>query len=221
MLLPDGGNHVDGYNAQLRRLQTMLAGIVNHSAPHEPITQARTCTVHPGRALEEYCGKWKQVDMTAILNIARHHYPNLRVAYLSSRTFGGWSGSATGSPEPYAYEAGFGTRWVVHSQIHGAPQLNYDPARGEVKAPLVIWGPYLWACGDTPREFDGLLWSEDDVTPRCRRKRPTVRESAPVSSLAGVDDLITIIEAITSNPDLDSSFIMMESFGISMTVKKR
>ena len=82
-----------------------------------------------------------QADMTAILNIARHHYPNLRVAYLSSRTFGGWSGRASGSPEPYAYESGFGTRWVVQSQIQGNPRLNYDPARGEVKAPLVIWGP--------------------------------------------------------------------------------
>ena len=29
------------------------------------------------------------------------------------------------------------------------------------------------------------------------------------------------IEAVTRNPDLDTSFIMMESFGISMTVKKR
>ena len=104
-----------------------------------------------------------QADITAILNIARQHYPNLRVAYLSSRTFGGWSGRASGSPEPYAYESGFGTRWVVQSQIEGNPQLNYDPARGEVRAPLVIWGPYLWACGDTPRKLDGLVWSENDV----------------------------------------------------------
>ncbi len=29
------------------------------------------------------------------------------------------------------------------------------------------------------------------------------------------------IEAVTKNPDLDSSFIMMESYGISMTLKKR
>ncbi len=104
-----------------------------------------------------------QADMTAILNIARHHYPNLRVAYLSSRTFGGWSGRASGSPEPYAYESGFGTRWVVQSQIQGDAQLNWDPGRGEVKAPVVIWGPYLWACGDAPRKFDGLVWSENDV----------------------------------------------------------
>ncbi len=29
------------------------------------------------------------------------------------------------------------------------------------------------------------------------------------------------IKAVTKNPDLDTSFIMMESFGISMTLKKR
>ena len=104
-----------------------------------------------------------EADIIAILNIARQHYPNLHVAYLSSRTFGGWSGRASGSPEPYAYESGFGTRWVVQSQIQGNPRLNYDPARGEVKAPLVIWGPYLWACGDTPRKLDGLVWSQNDV----------------------------------------------------------
>jgi len=104
-----------------------------------------------------------QVDITAILNIARLHYPNLRVVYLSSRTFGGWSGRESGSPEPYAYESGFGTRWVVQSQMKGERQLNFDPAQGEVKAPLVLWGPYFWACGDTPRKFDGMTWTLKDV----------------------------------------------------------
>jgi hypothetical protein len=32
-----------------------------------------------------------------------------------------------------------------------------------VNAPLVLWGPYLWACGNAPRRFDGLHWSEHDV----------------------------------------------------------
>ncbi|HEY6167512.1 MAG TPA: hypothetical protein VI454_05700 [Verrucomicrobiae bacterium] len=104
-----------------------------------------------------------QADITAILQIARHHYPNLRVVYLSSRTFGGWSGRASGSPEPYAYESGFGTRWIVQSQINGDAQLNFDPARGEVKAPLVLWGPYLWAQGNSPRKLDGLTWTQEDV----------------------------------------------------------
>jgi len=95
-----------------------------------------------------------QADITAILNIARHHYPNLRVVFLSSRTFGGWSGRESGSPEPYAYESGFGTRWVVQRQM-----------RGELKAPVVIWGPYLWACGNSPRKADGLTWTQNDVRP--------------------------------------------------------
>ncbi len=104
-----------------------------------------------------------QADITAMLNIARHDYPNLRIVYLSSRTFGGWSGRASGSPEPFAYESGFGTRWIVQNQIKGDALLNFDPARGEVKAPLVLWGPYLWACGNSPRKSDGLTWTQQDV----------------------------------------------------------
>ena len=104
-------------------------------------------------------------DITDMLQIARHHYPNLRVVYLSSRTFGGWSGRESGSPEPFAYESGFGTRWIVQSQIKGDALLNFDPARGEVRAPLVLWGPYLWACGDSPRKLDGLTWTKNDVRP--------------------------------------------------------
>jgi len=104
-----------------------------------------------------------QLDITAILQIARHYYPNLRVVYLSSRTFGGWSGRESGSPEPFAYESGFGTRWVIQSQIRGDAELNYDPLHGEVKAPLVLWGPYLWACGNSPRKLDGMTWTQNDV----------------------------------------------------------
>jgi hypothetical protein len=104
-----------------------------------------------------------QADITAILKIAKHRYPNLRVVYLSSRTFGGWSGRVSGSPEPYAYESGFGTRWVVESQIKGDPQLNFDPGRGRVQAPFALWGPYLWAQGDSPRKLDGLTWTRADV----------------------------------------------------------
>lgn len=106
-----------------------------------------------------------QADITAMLNIAHLRYPNLRIVYLSSRTFGGWSGRASGSPEPYAYESGFGTRWLVQQQIKGDAQLNFDHAKGEVKAPLLLWGPYLWAQGSNPRQRDGLTWTQNDVRP--------------------------------------------------------
>lgn len=41
--------------------------------------------------------------------------------------------------------------------------MNFDPDRGEVRAPLVLWGPYLWAQGNTPRKLDGLVWTENEV----------------------------------------------------------
>ena len=53
----------------------------------------------------------------------------------------------------------------MQSQIQGEARLNFDPAHGEVKAPLVLWGPYLWACGDSPRRLDGLTWTKNDVRP--------------------------------------------------------
>lgn len=102
-----------------------------------------------------------KASLVNILNIARHHYPNLRVAYLSSRIFGGYATTPL-NPEPYAYEEAFSLRWVIDDQIKGEPRLNYDPARGEVRSPLVVWGPYLWANGTTPRKSDGFAWSLDD-----------------------------------------------------------
>lgn len=103
-----------------------------------------------------------QASLTQILNIAQTRYPNLKVAYLSSRTYGGYSTKAL-NPEPYAYESAFTVRWLIQEQIKGAnPMLNYDPAKGTVKAPLLLWGPYLWANGTTPRQDDRLVWERSD-----------------------------------------------------------
>jgi hypothetical protein len=104
-----------------------------------------------------------ETDMADVLFIAKKRFPNLRVAFLSSRTYAGWAGPNCGSPEPFAYETAFSVRWLIRRQIQDDPQLNYDAARGEVKSPLLLWGPYLWACGDRPRKSDGLVWSLDDV----------------------------------------------------------
>lgn len=102
-------------------------------------------------------------DIIDILQIAHLRYPNLKAAFLSSRTYGGWAAPNAGSPEPYAYESGFGVRWVIQDQIRGDPRLNFDSAKGEVRSPVAIWGPYLWASGDRPRATDGLTWAENDV----------------------------------------------------------
>jgi hypothetical protein len=104
-----------------------------------------------------------EADMNDVLIIAKKRFPNLRAAYLSSRSYAGWAGPNCGSPEPFAYESGFAVRWLIQRQIKGDALLNYDPARGAVQTPLVLWGPYLWARGESPRKFDAMVWSEKDV----------------------------------------------------------
>jgi hypothetical protein len=97
-----------------------------------------------------------------IVTIAKQKYPNLRVAYLSSRIYAGYAGTAL-NPEPYAYESAFAVRWLIEEQMKGSPTLSPDAAQGTVKAPVLLWGPYLWADGRTPRAGDGLTWLPEDL----------------------------------------------------------
>jgi len=52
---------------------------------------------------------------------------------------------------------------LIDQQINGDKSLNFDPARGEVKAPWLSWGPYLWANGSTKRQ-DGFSYEPADFT---------------------------------------------------------
>jgi len=106
-------------------------------------------------------GKRLQQDTLAVLQNATNRFPNLRIAYLGSRTYGGYAAGDL-NPEPFAYEGAFAARWLIRDQIKGDAGLNYDPGRGAVKAPLLLWGPYLWADGVTPRKGDGLVWERKD-----------------------------------------------------------
>src|SRR5438045_1371462 len=53
-----------------------------------------------------------QDEMRKIVQIARAKYPALRIAYLSSRIYGGYAKSQL-NPEPYAYEGAFSMRWLI------------------------------------------------------------------------------------------------------------
>jgi hypothetical protein len=102
-----------------------------------------------------------QKALQEIAQIAREQFPNLRVAYLSSRTYAGYAASNL-NPEPYAYESAFAVRRLIQDQMAGKPELNYDSAKGAVKAPVLLWGPYLWADGTTARADNGLVWAPED-----------------------------------------------------------
>jgi hypothetical protein len=101
-------------------------------------------------------------ELAVIVQKLQQSYPNIRRAYLSSRIYAGYA-TTTLNPEPYAYEGAFSVRWLIQNQISGTPGLNYNAAVGPVTSPLLLWGPYLWAAGLTPRS-DGLTWLPGDVT---------------------------------------------------------
>lgn len=97
-----------------------------------------------------------------IVQRAKKQFPNLRIAYLSSRIYAGYASTQL-NPEPYAFEGAFSVRWLIEKQIKGDAALNFDSTKGEVKAPILLWGPYLWTNGPKGRSIDDLKWAREDV----------------------------------------------------------
>lgn len=73
-------------------------------------------------------------------------YPNLKLLYITSRSYGGWKCSPAdpeANCEPVAFEEGFSVKWLVESQVTGSDAaLNYSGPNPQ--APWIAWGPYLW-----------------------------------------------------------------------------
>lgn len=99
------------------------------------------------------------------LRTLKVRYPNLQLVFLSSRAYGGYAAIDL-SPEPYAYEEGLSVKWAIESQINEMRGTAANPGAGSLDytrrtAPLLLWAPYLWADGPTPRA-DGLAWLRTD-----------------------------------------------------------
>ncbi|QDU31811.1 hypothetical protein ETAA8_69710 [Anatilimnocola aggregata] len=106
-------------------------------------------------------GKTLQQDTLAVIQNAKAKFPNLRVAYLSSRIYAGYATTPL-NPEPYAYESAFVVRWLIQDQIKGSDTLTAGND-ATAKAPVLLWGPYLWADGTTPRATDKLVYLREDL----------------------------------------------------------
>jgi len=96
-----------------------------------------------------------QADLETIARNLKTNYPNIKVAYFSSRIRAYVTPRGL-SPEPTAYETAYAVRWAIENQIRGAANLNLSVA------PWMSWGPYLWADGMVPRS-DGLTYACDDL----------------------------------------------------------
>lgn len=115
----------------------------------------------PTQGFPEYPKKL-QGELKAIVHIVADRFPNAKLCYLSSRTYGGFATTRL-NPEPVAYESGFAVKWLIEEQLRGAADLNCDADKGAVKAPWLAWGPYLWANGTTKRT-DGFAYEESDFS---------------------------------------------------------
>jgi hypothetical protein len=101
-----------------------------------------------------------------------------------------------GSPEPGAFETGFAVKWVVSSQLAGHPEVNYDSAKGAVRAPWIQWGPYLWSDGVKGRK-DGFAYLREDV--RDDGLHPSEKGSAKIAEL--------MLEFFRNDPTTHSWFL--------------
>jgi hypothetical protein len=89
-----------------------------------------------------------QEALHSIVEILGANFPQLKLVYVSSRIYGGYSETDL-HPEPLAYESGFAVKWLIEERIN-----NPSPDRSW---PWFSGGPYLWVVVLTPRR-DGLIW---------------------------------------------------------------
>ncbi|HXT60229.1 MAG TPA: hypothetical protein VN699_16430 [Pirellulales bacterium] len=138
---------------------------VGVTAPQVQVVWIKQARAGPAR-LGEFPQHAEELEgrLVTIVQELKARFPNLRIAYLSSRIYAGYARTPL-NPEPYAFESAFAVRWLIRDQMAGKPELNFDPGKGEVKAPLLLWGPYLWADGEQPRAADGLVWKPEDLGP--------------------------------------------------------
>lgn len=103
-----------------------------------------------------------QADLEIIVRNLKTKFPNIKITYLSPRTRAYTNIPTALNPEPFAFETGFAAKWTIEDQINGVGNLNFDPTKGTVVAPLILWGPYIWADGLTARS-DGFTWLCSDL----------------------------------------------------------
>ncbi|GAB4155884.1 MAG: hypothetical protein Fur0037_24220 [Planctomycetota bacterium] len=135
-----------------------------------------------------------QAEFAAIARLLKSRFPNVRLCFLSSRTYAGYA-TTNLNPEPYAYESGFAVQWLLQQQIAGDSALNCDPARGIVVAPWLGFGPYLWADGLVPRASDGLVWNCSDF-----------QADGTHPSLAGRAKVAAMLDAFFSQGEFTASW---------------
>lgn len=149
-----------------------------------------------------------------LVNQLRQRFANLRLALLSSRIYGGYSSNPLRA-EPLSYETGFAVKWLIESQINGSdPRLRFTGA--DAPAPVLAWGPYIWANGTSVRS-DGLSWQiadfeSDRIHPNDTGRLKVAQRLMAVLADAGVSGWYqrlavssVVSRAVTADATLDAT----------------
>ena len=124
------------------------------SAAQVQVVWLKAALAHEPRGFPEKARLLQQA-LRSTVGILGTKFPQLKLVYLSSRIYAGYSETDL-SPEPIAYESAFAIKWLIEERINNP---SYERS-----IPWVSWGPYLWADGLRPRS-DGLIWERSDFEP--------------------------------------------------------
>jgi len=191
-----------------------VKGLVAHSYCRDSMAGDSTALLPNGPA----CGNAvypNMVDAIAaetvlgdVMRELKRHYPNLRMAFVSSRIYGGWNNTRydpvdndpriSHSPEPYAFETGFAVKRLIDAQVRQLAGGPVDQEAGNLcingvppcvtsleSAPWVAWGPYLWD-DEITWDFDHasalIAWDGTHPSPKYKDRPPS-----PINSYCDID----------------------------------
>lgn len=93
-----------------------------------------------------------------LLYTMQRHYPNLKIAFLSDRTFAGYIDDK--GPQKLAEPTAYFTGWAVKFFI--SRQLQQEAGYSYLEMPFVDWGPQLWTNGAAGNSKN-YRWDCDDA----------------------------------------------------------
>ncbi|MBC8172942.1 MAG: SGNH/GDSL hydrolase family protein [Chitinophagales bacterium] len=94
-----------------------------------------------------------------MLQNIKRYYPNIKIVFLSDRTYAGYIGNDAGPQElkePTAYYNSWAVKWVIEKQIMNEAGYTRDVI------PFIDWGTLLWTNGETGNE-KGYTWDCTDA----------------------------------------------------------
>lgn len=178
-----GGRVADNWSAEETDVWHNLDGQLNHrrvTAEQVQVAWIKLTLTRRG----DFPEKAEELErhLEIIVQELKERFPNLQMIYFSSRTRS-YTYDRGLSPEPVAFETGFAVKWLIERQINGDPALNFDPTKGDVVAPYLSWGPYLWIDGENERS-DGRVWLAEDMIEDCTHPSHSGRDKVAEMLLA-------------------------------------